>query len=108
MSDDHQKGIDESIRQAMERGDFDNLKGKGKPLNLDEYFNTPEDLRVGYSVLKSAGFVPDEVELLKEIETLREKLKTLTNEAERKKLQRQINEKQLKYDLAVERFKGRR
>ena len=45
--------IDEIIREAMEKGEFDNLPGKGKPLDLEAYFATPADVRLGYSVLKS-------------------------------------------------------
>lgn len=61
------KFIDEQIGKAIEAGDFDNLEGHGKPLDMDAYFNTPEDLRMGYSVLKSSRFVPEEIERLKEI-----------------------------------------
>ena len=61
------KSADEAVRVAMERGEFDNLSNKGKKLNLDDYFNTPEDQRVGYSVLKNADYVPEEVQLLKEL-----------------------------------------
>ena len=46
-----EKLIEEIIREAMEKGEFDNLPGKGKPLDLDAYFATPEDVRLGYSVL---------------------------------------------------------
>jgi hypothetical protein len=44
------KLIDEQIKKAIEAGEFDNLEGAGKPLNLDDYFAAPEDLRMGYSV----------------------------------------------------------
>jgi hypothetical protein len=43
------------IREAMEQGQFDNLPGAGQPLNLEEYFSTPEDLRMAYSILKNAS-----------------------------------------------------
>ena len=56
------------IREAMEQGEFDNLPGAGQPLSLEEYFSTPEDLRMAYSVLKNANCRPLEVELLNEIE----------------------------------------
>ena len=58
------------IREAMEQGQFDNLPGAGEPLSLDEYFSTPEDLRMAYSVLKNANCRPMEVELLHEIARL--------------------------------------
>ena len=57
------KSIEEKIRQAIANGEFDNLAGAGKPLNFDDYFNTLEDVRMGYSVLKSNNFAPEEVKL---------------------------------------------
>lgn len=48
------KIVDEQFRNAIEAGEFDNLEGAGRPLDLNAYFNTPEDLRIGYSVLKSS------------------------------------------------------
>ena len=52
-----EKHIDNMIKAAIARGEFDNLEGKGKPINLDAYFATPEDVRMGYSVLKSNDIV---------------------------------------------------
>jgi hypothetical protein len=89
----------------MEQGKFENLANKGKKLNLDDYFNTPEDLRMEYSVLKSADFIPKEVQLLNEISALKEQLPGLSDETQRKKLMKEIGEKQLEYDLIRERFK---
>jgi DnaJ homologue, subfamily C, member 28, conserved domain len=37
------KFIDEQIRKAIEAGEFDDLSGKGKPIDLSTYFETPED-----------------------------------------------------------------
>jgi Domain of unknown function (DUF1992) len=59
-----EKFIEEKIRKAMENSEFDNLEGVGKPLNLDNYFSMPEDIRVGYLLLKSNKFVPSEIDLL--------------------------------------------
>jgi len=99
------KSIDEIIHEALERGEFDNLPNKGKKLNLDDYFDTPEDLRIGYSVLKGAGFVPEEVQLLKEIRELQEMQAKFSEETGRKKLQNEIEARRLKYNLLIERFK---
>ena len=41
-----ESAIEQKIREAIARGEFDNLSGSGKPLDLDAYFNTPEDLRM--------------------------------------------------------------
>lgn len=101
------KFIDEQIRKAVEAGEFDNLEGAGKPLDLDAYFNTPEDLRMGYSVLKSSKFVPEEVERLKEIGELKEKIKSCPDENERAKLVKTLHERQLAFSLLMERNKLR-
>lgn len=42
------KMIEEKILAALANGEFDNLEGKGKPLNPDDYFAAPEDFRVGH------------------------------------------------------------
>ena len=100
-----EKAIEQIIREGMARGDFDNLKGKGKPLNLDDYFNTPEDVRMGFSILKSNDFVPEEVERLKEIAEVREKLKTATDPEEKQALEKSLRDKTLALSLILEKNK---
>jgi DnaJ homolog subfamily C member 28 len=60
--------IDEQIQEAQARGEFDNLPGSGKPLNLDD---NPfiGDKAAAYSLLKHNGYAPPEIELAKEIRT---------------------------------------
>jgi DnaJ homologue, subfamily C, member 28, conserved domain len=97
-----EKLIEEKIREAMERGEFDDLPGKGKPLDLDAYFATPEDVRLGYSVLKSAGCLPVEVELQNEIESLKARLGVCDDERERQSLRKEIEAKTLKLNLLTD------
>lgn len=87
----------------MRRGDFDNLPGAGKPLDLSAYFDTPEEVRLAYSILKNADILPQEAELLKEVATLRQELEACTDEAKRGKIRKSIEEWLLKYRLLVER-----
>ena len=103
-----EKVLEEQIQRAMSEGKFDNLRGAGKPLNLDDYFATPEDIRVGYTLLKNNEFVPPEIELLKEIGILREKIKNCTDENERKILNKNLHEKSLALTLILERNKRKR
>ena len=100
-----EKAIEQIIRDGMARGEFDNLKGKGKPLNLDDYFNTPEDVRMGFSILKSNDFVPEEIERLKEIAELRERLKTETDPEEKQALEKSLRDKTLALSLILEKHK---
>lgn len=43
---------EEKIRKAMEAGEFDQLPGKGKPLNLEENPFAPEGMETVYRLLK--------------------------------------------------------
>lgn len=52
------KLAEERIREAIDRGDFDDLPGKGKPLDLEDDRHLPDDLRLAYKILKNAGCLP--------------------------------------------------
>ena len=97
------KVVESIIKEAMERGEFDNLPGKGKPIDLTAYFDTPEDVRAAYSLLKNAGMVPREVELLKEIAELKQVESALVEEKKREEIRRQIAQKQIEFSLMMER-----
>jgi hypothetical protein len=58
---------EQKIAEAIARGEFDDLPGAGKPLELDDDAHIPEDLRVAFRILKNAGYVPPEVESLREV-----------------------------------------
>ena len=99
---------DEKIKEAIAKGEFDNLPGKGKSLDLEAYFGTPEHLRMGYSVLKSADIIPEEMELLKQIEGLKKSLDSCTSQIEKTAIQKQLSEKLTNFNLRMEQFrKGR-
>lgn len=60
--------VDQKIREAMEQGEFDNLSGKGQPLDLSENpFEDPE-WRTAHRMLRSAGFAPAWIEARKDID----------------------------------------
>lgn len=94
--------VEEIIQDAMARGEFDNLPGRGQPLDLDAYFALPEEQRLAYTVLKNAGYVPEEVDLLREIKALKDKLAGCSSEADRHALTREIDLQMLKFNLLQE------
>lgn len=102
------KFVEEKIQEAISKGEFDNLEGKGKPIDLTAYFNTPAEFRVGYSLLKSNKFVPEEVEILKEIGFLKEEIKDCEDELLKRKLTKELNEKNMTLSIIIERNKRRR
>ena len=100
--------IEKLLQEAIARGEFDDLKGKGKPLDLSAYFNMPEDLRMAYSVLKSNQIVPEEVDLIREIADLKRQIRDERDETEKRALSRKLNDKTLALDLALARRERRR
>ncbi len=70
--------IEEQISEAMSRGDFDNLAGTGKPLNLEDD-HLAGDKTSAYRLLKQNGYAPPEIELLKEIRRENERVEQQMN-----------------------------
>ena len=63
---DWESWIDQEIREAQERGKFDNLPGRGKPIDLTPNpFAQGQDL--AFKILKDAGYAPEWIELDKAI-----------------------------------------
>jgi len=61
--------IDQKIREAIERGEFDDLPGKGEPIDTSENpFEDPE-MRLAHRMLRSAGFAPAWIEERKDIDS---------------------------------------
>ncbi|BDV01747.1 hypothetical protein TDMWS_18320 [Thermodesulfomicrobium sp. WS] len=78
---------EKAILEAQARGEFDNLPGAGKPLNLEDDTWVPAELRMAYTVLKNAGFVPPEVAEQREIRSL---IECLERESDPARALRQI------------------
>lgn len=94
------------IREAMREGRFDSLPARGA-LDLEEYFKLPPELRMAYSILKSAGLVPEEVELLREIDRLQDALAKAAEPA-KPAIRESLAAVRLKLDVALERTRRQR
>lgn len=60
--------VEEQIRRAIEEGRFDDLPGKGKPLQLDQDPHEDPDWRLAYHMLRSSGYSLPWIEKRREIE----------------------------------------
>ena len=89
------------IKEAMERGEFDNLSGKGKPIDLTEYFEMPEEVRLAHSMLKNAGMTPREVDLLKEIAELKQLDEAMLDEKKKQEIAQKIEHRQVEFNLMM-------
>jgi len=66
------KFIDSKIQRCIENGELDNLKGEGKPIDLEPGVNS--EYWMANKILKNAGFVPEWIDLKKEIQKEMEEL----------------------------------
>lgn len=98
---------EERIREAMERGDFDNLPNKGKPIDLRAWKKTPEHLRMAYSVLKRAGVTPQEVTARQQIAELKGQIAEAGDEQEKLRLRNRLNALLVTHSIQMERLKKR-
>jgi len=91
------------IQEAMERGEFDGLPGKGKPLDLEDEVMVPPELRLAYKVLKNAGYLPPELELHNEIVRLRDLIDAVADETEKRARIKELNVKLLRFNILKKR-----
>jgi hypothetical protein len=75
--------VERRIAEAIERGEFQDLPGEGRPIELDDDRLVPEELRVAYRILKNAGYIPEEVRLLAELRSAEQLLLQATAREER-------------------------
>lgn len=75
--DDRSSAIEEIIRQAQAKGEFENLSGQGRPLDLRENLFAP-DSQLAHNLIQNNGFtlpwIADKQEITAELENWRRKL----------------------------------
>jgi len=89
--------VERRIREAAERGEFDDLPGRGRPLRLEEDALVPEELRAGYRLLKNAGYLPPALQPHGELRRIEQLLARIEDtearaglEADRRRLRRKL------------------
>lgn len=85
------KIVEERIRKAIQKGEFDNLAGAGQPLKLEEDRHIAEELRLAYKILKNAECLPPEIELKKEIHRTEELLVGMKDTASKYQTLKKLN-----------------
>ena len=81
------------IHEAIEAGEFENLSGRGRPLQFEDETWIPEDLKIAYRFLKNSGYIPRELELKNEIVNLKSMIDAIDDDKERIKRVRELNYK---------------
>jgi len=97
---------EDKIRESIKNGEFSSLPGFGKPLELEDLSHIPEDLRMGYLMLKSAGYVAEEADLRKELMTIEDLIRCCEDEEKKEILQKKLNEKLLRLNMLMKKKKS--
>ena len=103
LLEDH---IGRALTQSEQSGELRTARSWGKPLDLgDGYEQTPAELRMGYKVLRDAGVLPPEVELMQRIEAQRQAVAAATDEDRAAPLRQQLAELQQQLSLRLEKLR---
>lgn len=102
--------LDEEIARHLGEseasGELKAAPSYGKPLRFgDGYEETPIELRMGFKILKDAGVVPHEVQMLREIEALKRRLQAATDETEAASLRQRVVDLQQEVALRLEKLR---
>ena len=85
------KIVEERIRRAQKKGDFENLSGAGEPLELDDDSHIAEELRLVHKILKNAECLPPEIELKKQIQRAEDLLAGMKDTAQKFRTLKKLN-----------------
>lgn len=98
--------IGRALRESQRNGELASAPSFGKPLHFgDGYDETPVELRLPYKMLKDAGFVPPEVEALKQIEQLQQQIDTAPDADTAKALRQRVIELRQHVALRLEKLR---
>lgn len=98
--------IGRKLAESEASGELRHARSWGKPLDLgDGYDETPAELRMGMKILKDAGVVPPEVELMRDIEALRRSLDG-ADEATARAGRQRLSEMQQQLALRLEKLRS--
>jgi len=96
------KIAEQRINEAVQRGEFDNLSLAGQRLDFERDAHVPDDLKMAYRLLRNAGMVPEEVQLLRTVADLREGLAGCRDPRLRQELQKELNLRESHLNILLE------
>jgi hypothetical protein len=99
--------IGRKLREAELTGELRSAKGYGQPLTADEGWNqTPEELRMGFKILKDAGVAPPEIEMMRQRSSLKTQIAACTNPNEATLLNQELSALEISISLRLESFRS--
>lgn len=89
---------EDKIKRAMKDGEFDNLPGKGKPLELEDLSHLPQELRMAYTILKNANMLEDLDRLKEEMLSIDDLIAACDSAEDMARLREKKQQKQLRFE----------
>src|SRR4051812_25837025 len=94
---------EDKIKEAIKNKEFENLPGMGKPQDFkDDLPGMNAEMKMGYRILKNAGFLSDNVDIRKEMLTIEDLISVATDDAEIARLQEKLTRKKLQFEKVME------
>ncbi|MFT8870660.1 MAG: DnaJ family domain-containing protein [Sporolactobacillus sp.] len=93
---------EEKISQAIKEGVFDGLPGRGRPQRFEDDSAVPAELRIGYKMLKNAGYLPEELKLRQTLTTLADLLHCCRDGDEKEALTAELKQKRLEFERMMQ------
>jgi hypothetical protein len=98
--------IGRHLAQSHASGELQHAPSFGKPLHFaDGYDETPDELRMGMKILKDAGVVPPEVEMMQRIAHAQAEADAVSDEGERRPLLQRVAEMRQALALRLEQLR---
>jgi hypothetical protein len=96
------KVAEQKILTAIAKGELDDLSLQGQPLAREDHSMVPDELRMGYKILKNAGILPEELQLKQELLKLQDLLDCCRDLEEQEQLKQKLSVRQLRFNMLME------
>ena len=90
------------ILEAIRDGALDDLTLRGQPIPREDLSGVPEELRMGYKILKNAGYLPEELQVKQEILALQDMLSVCTSPEEKQETRQKLSLRRLQFEMLME------
>ena len=101
--------IGRKLREAELNGELQSARDYGKPLSASVGWDeTPDELRMPFKILKDAGVVPPEIEMLKRRASLKEEISACPDAEIAKRLNQELAALEVSISLRLETLRGAR
>lgn len=99
---------EDKIKAAIEKGELDNLPGKGKPLVFkDDYPGMSNDMKMAFRMMKNAGFIDDKTAVHKELLNVNDLIRLCDDNRVKTEEEKKASVKEQLFDDVMKKRRGK-